>query len=378
MRKWGGTLGGSPSARARLGRIILSGVLAASLASTAEGSARADDISGLEGLLSEAIVSSASKQAEGVSATPGLSTSISAEDLRRYGARNLAEAIDFLGIAISSSDDLNGGEVGARGVLLTGDRGSHFLILVDGYVLNDPLRGGSSLGFRAGVPLELIDHIEVIVGPGSVLYGSNAMFGVVNVVTKRAKDYPKALVVAESAPGDDVRAGVGTGLRFNVLGQPGEITTQVEYWKQTGPALFFDAENTGVDRFTGQPGRNSRSGGATGIWGGRRAEHSLYSEGPSGLLRLVVGNTELHLKASTYKYGTPTGPGDFDDPDTGERDTRIDVGLQHRQTISTLLDFSARAYSSNYDTRSTFIASRGVLCPFGQVTCNYVNSAVAD
>jgi outer membrane receptor for ferrienterochelin and colicins len=342
-----------------------------------ERSAFAQGTEALEGLLSEPIVSSASKQSEGASSAPALSTSLSAEDLRRYGVRTLAEAVDFLAIAVSTSEDLNGGEVGARGVLLTGDHGSHFLVLVDGYPINDPLRGGSTLGVGAGTPLELIDHIEIIVGPGSVLYGSNAMFGVVNVVTKRAKDYEGVRVIVESALPLSVRGAVGAGTTFNLFGQPGEVTTQLEYYKQEGPDFFFDAENTGVDRFTGQPGRNTRDGGPTGIWGGARVENSLYAESPSGLMRVALGNTELQLRGSYYKHATPTGPGDFDDPASGERETRAAFGLTHHITVSTLLDVSARAYASYYKSKSAFIASRGVLCPFGLVTCNYVDQGTA-
>jgi outer membrane receptor for ferrienterochelin and colicins len=322
-------------------------------------------------------VSSASKQSEGASSAPALSTSLTAEDLRRHGIRTLAEAIDFLGIAVSTSDNLSGGETGARGVLLTGDRGNHFLVMVDGYVVNDPLRGGSTFGVGAGIPIELIDHIEIIVGPGSVLYGSSAMFGLVNVVTKRAKDYKGVRVVAESALPISIRAGAGAGATFSVLGEDGEITTQLEYYKQEGPDLFFNAQNTGVDRFTGQPGRNSRDGGPTGIWGGRRAVNSLYAESPSGILRVSVGNTELHLRGSYYRHAAPTGPGDFDDAATGEKETRAAVGLSHRLALSTLVDVSAHAYASYYHAESNFIASRGVLCPFGLVTCNYTDTGTA-
>lgn len=342
-----------------------------------EGRALAEDTSALEGLLSEPIVSSASKQAEDASSAPALSTSLTAEDLRRYGVRTLAEALDFLAIAVSTSDNLAGGEVGARGVLLTGDHGSHFLVMVDGYAVNDPLRGGSTLGVGAGTPLELIDHIEIIVGPGSVLYGSNAMFGLVNVVTKRAKDYTGVHVIAESALPISLRAAAGAGTTFTLFGQPGELTTQLEYYKQQGPDLFFEQQNTGVDRFTGQPGRNSRDGGPTGLWGGARVKHALYAESPSALLRVALGNTELHLQASYYKHASPTGPGDFDDPDAGERETRASIGLNHRIAVSTLLDVSARAYATYYESKSSFIASRGVLCPFGLVTCNYVDNGSA-
>jgi outer membrane receptor for ferrienterochelin and colicins len=361
----------------RLGTTAACWAICALLGLFGENSARADDLSALEGLLAEPIVSSASKQSEGASSAPALSTSLTAEDLRRYGIRTLAEAINFLAIAVSTSENLNGGEVGARGVLLTGDRGSHFLLLVDGYVVNDPLRGGSTFGVGAGIPLELIDSIELIVGPGSVLYGSNAMLGLVNVVTKRAKDYQGVRAVVESALPISIRAGVGAGTTFTLFGQSGEITSQLEYYKQEGPDLFFSAQNTGVDRFTGQPGRNSSDGGPTGIWGGRRATHALYAESPSGLLRVRLGDTELHLQATHYRHAAPTGPGDFDDARTGERDTQISIGVNHRIAVSTLLDLSARAYATYYETESAFIASRGVLCPFGLVTCSYVDTGTA-
>src|SRR6187397_456985 len=95
----------------------LSAALVLALASSA---ARAEDISDLEGLLSEQVVSSVSKQSERASSAPALSTIISGEDLRRYGIKTLAEAIDFLSLGVASSDNLNGGEIGARGVLITG------------------------------------------------------------------------------------------------------------------------------------------------------------------------------------------------------------------------------------------------------------------
>ena len=352
-------------------------VLGALFALAGERRAFADDTAALEGLLAEPIVSSASKQSEGASSAPALSTSLTAEDLRRYGVHTLAEALDFLGIAVATSPNLADGEVGARGVLLTGDHGSHFLVLVDGYAVNDPLRGGATLGAGAGMPLELIDHVEIIVGPGSVLYGSNAMFGLVNVVTKRAKDYEGVRFIAEGALATSVRAAGGAGTTFKLFGKPGELTTQLEYYKQVGPDYFFDRENTGVDRFTGQPGRNTRDGDPTGIWGGARVKNSLYAESPSGLLRVALGNTELHLRGVYYNHATPGGPGDFDDADATDRETRLSAGLSHRVAVSTLLDVSARAYASYYENKSALIASRGVLCPFGLVTCSYVDRASA-
>jgi len=362
----------------RMARLPIRWATLICLAFCGERVAFADDVTGLEGMLNEAVVSSASKQSEGASSAPALSMSLTAEDLRRYGLRTLGEALDFLSIAVSTSDNLNGGEVGARGVLITGDRGSHFLLLVDGNIQNDPFRGGATFGQGAAIPIELIDHIEVIVGPGSVLYGSNAMFGLVNVITKRAKDYSGGHFIVESALPTSMRLGGGMGTTFSLFGKTGEATTQIEYYKQNGPAFFFDAENTGVDRFTGQPGRNTRDGGPTGIWGGGRASNSLFAEAPSGLVRVSLGDTELSLQGSYYRHSAPTSPGNFDDPDSGEKETRGIVGLKHHIAVSTLLDLSIRGYGSYYKTQSDFVTSRGVLCPFGLITCDYINNGSAN
>jgi outer membrane receptor protein involved in Fe transport len=100
----------------------------------------------------------------------------------------------------------------------------------------------------------MIDHIEVILGPGSVLYGAQAMLGVINVVTKRAKDFTGARVVAEGeaslapnkpggppAPsfpgglGTGYRLGAGYGREFSLGGKPCELTLGREKNAKHGP-----------------------------------------------------------------------------------------------------------------------------------------------
>jgi outer membrane receptor protein involved in Fe transport len=348
---------------------------AAMLAGLAAPPARAQDISDLEGLLSEQVVSSASKQSERASSAPALSTSISAEDLRRYGIKTLAEAIDFLSIGVASSDNLNGGEIGARGVLITGDRGSHFLLLLDGHAVNEQVRGSAYFGVGAGIPIELIDHIEVIVGPGSVLYGSNAMLGLINVVTKRARDFSGLRMIAESALPTNLRFAAGGGRAFSLFGREGEITTEFESILQKGPSFYFAPEDTGIDAFTGQPGRYSRAPTGTGIWGGGYANRAYYADVHDGIVRASLGNTELELHGSYYRHAAPTGAGDFNDPGTAEREWRGSIDLKHHHAFSTLFALAGRAYADTFVFDSSFITSRGELCPFGLVTCDYTNTS---
>ena len=142
----------------------------------------------LDALLSEEVITTASRTPESSRTAPGISTSITAEQLRIYGLRTVAEAIDFIAIGVSTAgpNDFGGeAELGSRGVMLTGDSGNHFLLMIDGHAINEVSRGTARFDRGAGIPLEVVDHIEVTVGPGSVLYGNNAMLGVVNVILKR-------------------------------------------------------------------------------------------------------------------------------------------------------------------------------------------------
>ena len=105
---------------------------------------------GLEGLLDQSVVSGATKSAETASTAPATSTSISAEDLRRYGIRSLDEAIDFLSLGMVTEDPLGDPELNARGVLITQDYGAHVLLLIDGHVVNEAWGGAIYLGRGAG------------------------------------------------------------------------------------------------------------------------------------------------------------------------------------------------------------------------------------
>ena len=65
---------------------------------------------------------------------------------------------------------------------------NHVLFLINGRPFRDSQSGGLVVGLINGMPLDVIRRIEIIRGPGSVLYGSNAFAGVINIITKDAKD----------------------------------------------------------------------------------------------------------------------------------------------------------------------------------------------
>lgn len=109
---------------------------------------------------------------------------IDAEDLRRRPVRDLQEALRG-----SESLQFNGVGMSRRGISVRGMSSEHTLVLVDGQRISTSSGAIAHSDFDLGwVPVESIERIEVVRGPMSSLYGSEALGGVVNVITRRATD----------------------------------------------------------------------------------------------------------------------------------------------------------------------------------------------
>ena len=307
----------------------------------------------LEAILEQSVVTTASQTAETKETAPATTSVITAEDIRRHGIRSLNEALNYLSLGMFTTSPLHGVEGGARGVLVTADFGNHILLLVDGHAVNEPYGGDASLDRGLGVPIELIDHVEVVLGPGSVLYGSNAMLGVVNVVTKRAKDYRGIRIIADSELVTWGKLAIGAGTVFDAFGRTFEVTAQVEYQRQDGPTFTFAPQAYGNDAVTGMPKRFSPEGPATGVWGGR-ATSSYYSRAPSAYTRVVSGNLDVSLRASSFQRSSPyldnliNFSGDFNDPHAYELEQWLFADVKYRIPVSAVVDVETRVYADSY------------------------------
>ncbi|HMJ10184.1 MAG TPA: TonB-dependent receptor plug domain-containing protein [Polyangiaceae bacterium] len=342
----------------------------------------AADTDELRAILSESVVTTASAAPESASNAPATSVTISADELRRHGIRSLDEAIDFLALGIVTSDPLRTPDIGARGVMLPNDNGKHFLLLVNGHAINDPLYGAARFDEGAAVPVEIIDHIEVIIGPGSVLYGSNAMLGVVNVITKRAVDFRGGHVLGEYEPGAGWRAGAGAGFTFSLGDHPGEFTSYLAHTSRFGPDLDFELQALNLSPTTNEPvdyGPNAR---VPGRWGGT-VEHAYFSETTSALLRVRLRELELNVFASSYERGVPYSDNtvvvDFDDPHSDERDRALRVDLKHSMQLGSLLALTSRLYADGFDYRRRINRRADLQCLQSDFeTCQFYQAGVAQ
>ncbi|WP_233165824.1 TonB-dependent siderophore receptor [Archangium sp. Cb G35] len=111
--------------------------------------------------------------------TPAVVTAVSADDIRDSGARDLMDVLLMVPGFFFGADVQGAVGPGFRG--LWGQEGK-VLLLIDGKEMNDLLYSTFQLGNE--FPIELVERIEVVRGPGSVIYGGNAELAVINVVTR--------------------------------------------------------------------------------------------------------------------------------------------------------------------------------------------------
>ncbi|MCP4633666.1 MAG: TonB-dependent receptor [candidate division Zixibacteria bacterium] len=136
----------------------------------------------LEDLLNTDI-STASKYEQTTSKAPASVTIIPADDIERYGYRTLSEVLlSVRGFYLSN--DRNYSYVGVRGFSRPTDYNNRILLLVNGHSVNEGIFGSASVGTELGLNLKAVERIEIVRGPGSALYGTNAMLAVINIITK--------------------------------------------------------------------------------------------------------------------------------------------------------------------------------------------------
>jgi iron complex outermembrane receptor protein len=132
-------------------------------------------------------IDGASKFPQKMTAAPSVVTVITAAEIKEHGYRTLADILRTVpGLYVTN--DRNYEYLGARGFGRPGDYNSRVLLLVDGQRINDDVYDGALIDRSFPIHVDLIDRVEFVPGPASAVYGSNALLGVINVVTRSARD----------------------------------------------------------------------------------------------------------------------------------------------------------------------------------------------
>jgi iron complex outermembrane receptor protein len=130
-------------------------------------------------------VTSVSKKAEKATDAPAAIFVISQDDIHRTGAATIAEALRMApGLEVAKIDSMDYA-IGSRG--FNGQYANKLLVLIDGRTVYSPIFSGVYWN-QLDTVMDDIDRIEVIRGPGATVWGANAVDGVINVITKSAKE----------------------------------------------------------------------------------------------------------------------------------------------------------------------------------------------
>jgi iron complex outermembrane receptor protein len=171
-------------------------------------------------------VTSVSKSEQTLSRTASAIFVITAEDISRSGAMNIPDLLRMVPGMDVAQINANTWAISARG--LNGEFSNELLVLVDGRTVYTPTFGGVYWDVL-DIPLDDIERIEVIRGPGGTIWGANAVNGVVNIITKKAADTRGALLVAGAGSLDQ---GFGTAQYGSSLGKDTDYRVYAKYFNQ--------------------------------------------------------------------------------------------------------------------------------------------------
>jgi vitamin B12 transporter len=162
-----------------------------------------------------------------ISATQALAPVIliDREEIERSHALDIAELLRYhAGVEIAR----NGGPGQVTSAFIRGANGNHTLVLIDGVKVNPATAGGAAL---QNITPELVERVEIVKGPRSSLYGSEAIGGVINIITRRG------------VPGRELGARVQVG-RYGTRGSSANLS-----WQEAGFGAGLSASTLRVDGF---------------------------------------------------------------------------------------------------------------------------------
>ena len=202
-------------------------------------------------------VTSVSRQRQPLSKTAAADYVITPDDIQRSGATNIPDLLRMVPGMDVAQINSNSWAISARG--LNGLFSNELLVMVDGRTVYLPSFGGVYWD-ALDLPLEDIARIEVIRGPGGTIWGTNAVNGVVNIITKKASDTQGAMVVL---------GGGGAHREFSTVQYGGQLGKSVSYRAYT---KYFNEESLE------SPVGDSNGDGWHSLRGGFRADSTLSAK----------------------------------------------------------------------------------------------------
>ena len=261
---------------------------------------------------------------------------ITRKDILTYGWRTLNEILNSLP-GVFPTYDYTYNYLGVRGVGILGDFNTRILVTINGNRINDATYDQGPTGRDFPLDVDLIERIEFIPGPGSAVYGQNAMFGVINIITRKGSDVKGAelsasYLTAESMPHERVTVGKKFDNGVDAL------------------LSFSGVQGRGTDRFF-EYGDSGISGVARGLDGENVKQ---------AFARIAKGVFDFDFVYGDRKKDDPTAIY-LSDPLVGGqflRDRRLNTQLQYSDNfVNGTLNVLGRLFLGKYEYESPLVYS---------------------
>ena len=279
-------------------------------------------------------VYTASRHTQSSSDAPSSVTVITADQIQKHGYRTLAEILRSVrGFYVTS--ERNYSFVGVRGLNRPGDFNTRILLLIDGHRLNDNIYDQATTGTEFPLDIDLIERIEIIRGPVSSLYGANAFFGIVNVITRKGRDLRGLEISSQAASFNTYQGRLSYGHR---LPQAEFLVSGTFYGSRGHNRLFYPEFNT--------PKNNN----GYALHADDDQVGSLFTTASfkDFTLQALWGSREKGIP--TASYGTI-----FNNSGTRSTDAHTYFDLRYEHSFSAGWDLLARAFYDRYVYYGTYI-----------------------
>ena len=272
-------------------------------------------------------VTTASRYAQTALEAPAVVSVVTAEDIRLFGYRTLAEVLGSMR-GLYPSYDRSYHYLGMRGFATPGDYNTRVLLLVNGVRFNDNLYDQAPIGTDFPLDLDLVERVEFVPGPGSAVYGANAFFGVVNVITRDGRQLPGPQVSAEWGSHGSAKARFSVG---TVDAQGGDWLLAVTRATARGDDVYlsaFDAPETNH-----------------GV-----AQRLDFDRSTQLFARMQRDGVALTLAHGERVKGTPTAAFSqvFNDPRARYIDTNTRIAAEVTRQVLPSLAFTGRVQAGRY------------------------------
>jgi len=280
----------------------------------------------IESLLSKEVIT-ASKIAQQVSDSPSAVSIVTAKDIKSYGYRTLAEIINSMRGLNTSSDHVYT-YMSGRGFGRSGDYPGRVMLLIDGYQANDNLYNSSYLATDGLLDTELIERVEYVSGPGAVIYGNGAFYGIINVITKKGSDFGGTQVAIDAQSHDGYKARATYGSK---LDNGANILFSASGFHSQGQDLYFSAFDTPATNF-GLANNQDKD-----------KNHRLFFKSDFQNWSLESAYVNRKKDDPAAAYGT-----EFNNRPNYLQDINTFINLKHEVSLSQNLKNSSKIYYGQY------------------------------